>query len=158
MLSHAKQRQQLMKLHGSKYKRHFLTEGYYCFYCADPAQCLDHVPPLSMMDVYTYEERKKAEIPAVLLSCCSECNSALGSRLLPTAHERLLYLESHYEAYFKKQKSMWSDDEIEELGESLQNSVKARQEKLNRYIDKIRAIQMRQIRVETHPTFYQTME
>lgn len=156
MLLNTKQRQYLMKLHGSKYKRHFLTEGYYCFYCSDPAQCLDHVPPLSMIDVYTHEERKKSNIPAVLLSCCTECNSALGSRLLPTANERLLYLESYYEAFFKKQKAMWTDDEIDELGDSLKSSVRARQEKLNRYVDKIRAIQLRLIRVETHPTFYQT--
>lgn len=147
-----------MRVHGHKYKRHFLTEGYYCFYCSDPADTLDHVPPLSLMAVYTVEKRKKDKIPASLLTCCRECNNALGNKNLPTAMDRLLYLESYYEAYFKKQKALWSEEEIEELGPSLRESVRHRQDKLNRYIDKIRSIQLRSLRVESHPTWVEDDE
>ena len=158
MSTKEKHRRFLMKTHGSKYKRHFLTEGYYCFYCGDPAECLDHVPPLSLIGSYSYEERKNKNIPASLLPCCTECNSALGSRSLVTAFERLLYLESYYEAFFKRQKSRWSEEEIDTLGDSLRAFVRSRQEKLNRYIDKIRSIQLRMIRVETHPVFIDNEE
>jgi len=148
-----KQRQQLMKTHGHKYQRHFITEGYYCFYCGDPAQALDHVPPLTMMDVIGPEKIKKDRIPRALVPCCTECNSALGNRQLMTVFDRLLYLESYYEAFFKQQKAMWSDEEIDELGPSLREFVRHKQDKLDRYIDKIRAIQLRQLKPETYPVY-----
>jgi hypothetical protein len=147
-------REILMKLHGHKYKRHFTQEGYYCFYCSDPADTLDHVPPLSAMEVLNKEKRKKEQIPAVLVPCCRECNSALGSRQLWTVFDRLMYLESYYDAYFKRQKMLWSEEEIEELGYSLRESVRHRQDKLDRYRDKIRAIQVRQLKPETYPDYY----
>lgn len=144
---------QLMKTHGHKYTRHFLTEGYYCFYCGEPANSLDHVPPLSAMEVLNKEKRKKDNIPAALVPCCMECNGALGGRQLWTVFDRLLYLESYFDAFFKKQKALWTDEEINELGYSLRESVRHRQDKLDRYRDKIRAIQIRQMKPETFPSF-----
>ena len=151
MSAKSKERIRLNKLHGHKYKRLFLNEGYFCFYCADPASSLDHVPPLSSMDNLDYDYRKKHSIPCALLPCCMDCNAALGDRKLFTAMERLQYLESYYEAKLMKQRKLWSDDEIEELGGSLKDYVRARQEKISRFMYKIRAIQMRQIRPETFP-------
>ncbi len=153
MATNKKYRQELMQKHHHKYTRHYTAEGYYCFYCGDPAEGLDHVPPISMIDNMPYEKRKRDKIPAVTLACCSECNSALSSRRLQTVDDRLLFLESYYDAKFKKQNAMWSEEEIEELGPSLQQSVRARQEKLQRYIHKIRGIQRRHTMIETHPTF-----
>jgi hypothetical protein len=144
----------LMKLHGHKYKRHFTQEGYYCFYCADPADTLDHVPPLSAMDILNKEKRKKEKIPATLVPCCAECNSALGARQLWTVFDRLMYLESYYDAYFKRQKMLWTEEEINELGPSLRESVRHRQDKLDRYRDKIRAVQVRQLKPETYPEYH----
>ena len=148
-----KKREILMKLHGHKYKRHFTSEGYYCFYCADPADTLDHVPPLSAMDILDKKKRQKERIPAALVPCCRECNGALGARQLWTVFDRLLYLESYYDAFFKKQCMMWTEEEINELGPSLRESVRHRQDKLERYRDKIRAIQVRQLKPETYPDF-----
>lgn len=150
---HTKKRDILMKLHGHKYKRHFTAEGYYCFYCGDPADTLDHVPPLSSMDILDKAKRKKERIPAALVPCCSECNGALGSRQLWTVFDRLMYLESYYDAYFKKQAMMWTEEEINDLGPSLRESVRHRQDKLERYRDKIRAIQLRQLKPETYPDY-----
>ncbi len=149
----SQKRENLMKLHGHKYKRHFTTEGYYCFYCGDPADTLDHVPPLAEMEILDVKKRKKERIPAALVPCCSECNSALGARKLWTVFDRLLYLESFYDAFFKRQKMMWTEEEIDELGPSLRESVRHRQDKLERYRDKIRAIQVRQFKPETYPEF-----
>lgn len=153
MANRNKKREILMKLHGHKYKRHFTQEGYYCFYCADPADTLDHVPPLSEMDILTPEKRKKEKIPAALVPCCAECNQALDARRLWTVFDRLMYLESHYDAYFKRQSMMWTEEEINELGPSLRESVRHRQDKLGRYRDKIRAIQVRQLKPETYPDY-----
>lgn len=153
MSKYSKSRKTLEALHNHKYTRHYTNEGFYCFYCNDPADGLDHVPPVSVIDMLSYAKRKESHIPAVLLPCCTECNSALGGRVLTNVEDRLLYLESYYDKYFKKQQAMWSEEEINELGSSLQNSVRARQERLQRYVHKIRAVQLRQIRVETHPVF-----
>jgi hypothetical protein len=152
-MAKSKHREELMKKHHHKYVRHYTNEGYYCFYCGDPAEGLDHVPPLSLIDAMPYEKRKRAKIPAVLLACCGECNNALNSRRLVNVDERLEFLESFYDAKFKKQNSMWTEEEILELGPSLQNSVRAKQEQLQRYIHKIRNIQRRYRLVETHPTW-----
>ena len=148
-----KHRQELIKMHHHKYTRHYTAEGYYCFYCGDPAEGLDHVPPISMIDTMPYKKRKQDRIPAVTVACCKECNGALSSRRLSTVDDRLMFLESYYDAKFKKQNAMWTEDEIQELGHSLQSSVRARQEQLQRYIHKIRAIQRRHVMIETHPTF-----
>lgn len=154
MSKRSKQRKNDMALHNHKYTRHYLTEGYYCFYCGDPAECLDHVPPVSLIGDLKPEYRRLHGIPAALVPACLECNSALGDRRLLTVVDRLLYLESFYDAKFKKQQAMWTEDEIQELGYVLQNVVRSKQEKLQRYIHKIRGIQMRQIKVETHPTLH----
>lgn len=146
-------RKQLLSQYGHKYKRHFISDGYKCFYCSEHAHGLDHVPPLSWMDNYDDKAREKEGIPAVLVPCCTECNSALLDRLLPTVWDRLLYLESYYDAYFKKQKNLWEEEEIEELGHSLKSMVRHKQERLNIYLDKIRAIQKRLIMTDTHPKY-----
>ena len=151
--SKSKHREMLMKVHGHKYKRHFTNEGYYCFYCGDPGQCLDHVPPLSMMDVLSKEKIKKDRIPRALVPCCNECNGALGDRQLLSVMDRLLYLESYYDAYLKRCRALWTDEEIDELGSSLKEYVRHRQDKLHRYVDKIRHLQLRQIKTETFPVY-----
>lgn len=148
-----KHRKGLINLHSSKYTRHYTTEGYYCFYCNDPAEGLDHVPPISLIDAMPYKKRKQEDIPAITMACCRECNGALSNRRLVTVHDRLLYLESFYDAKFKKQQAMWTEEEINDLGYSLQIMVRARQEKLQRYIHKIRGIQRRHVMIETHPVF-----
>lgn len=148
-----RKRKQLLSQYGHKYKRHFIQEGYVCFYCGEQAHGLDHVPSLAWIDAYSDDERIKSEIPAVLVPCCSSCNGALSDRLLPTVWDRLLFLESYYDAYLKRQKALWDEDEIEELGHNLQQMVKHKQERLNVYLDKIRAIQKRLVLTDSHPKY-----
>lgn len=148
-----KNRLLLLKVHGHKYRRHFISEGYYCFYCGQNAQALDHVPPLALMDSLPYETRKNKKIPCSLLPVCNQCNSALLARNLCYVADRLLYLESYYEAKLKKATSFWSEGELQELGRGLQDYIKAKQEINHEIIMKIRSIQMRQIKTETFPVF-----
>lgn len=105
------------------------------------------------MDGLPYEKRKLENIPCVTVACCGDCNCALGNKRIHTIDERLIYLETYYENLFNKKYAMWTEEEINELGYSLQNSVRAKQEKLGRCRDKIRGIQKRFLLVETHPTF-----
>jgi hypothetical protein len=67
--------------------------------------------------------------------------------------DRLVFLESYYDVKLQKQRSLWTDDEIDELGRNLKDFVRARQEMSSRFMYKIRAIQSRQIRPETFPSF-----
>ena len=146
-------RQHLLAMHGFKYIRHYMDEGYVCFYCNAPADTLDHVPPLTMIDYMPYEERRKYGIPAVLLPCCSECNVNLGDKALADTISRLEFLEWHYDKFLQTQRGMWTEEEINKLGYVLQLQVKAKQKKLDDYVEKVRNIQTRLLRTDTHPTF-----
>ena len=149
----AKERARLQEIYGGLYKRHFITEGYKCFYCGETAQCLDHSPPLTVLEGLPRGYLKRNEIPYALLPCCYECNAALGGKSFLTVFERLIYLESYYDAYFKKQKGKWNDEELKEMGENLKRYIQHKQEKLDIYLQKIRAIQLRQLKPETYPVY-----
>ena len=153
-----KYRQHLHNIYKDRYVRHFLDEGYYCFYCGDPATGLDHMPPLFYMDSLSLGYIKKNKISCALLPCCTECNLKGGNKMHLTVMDRLLFLESTYEKHFKKMKSLWSADEIDELGPSLRSFVIAKQEKINRYIDKIRNIQKRMTRSDTFPEYLEEIQ
>lgn len=148
-----KERARLTQLYGHLYKRHFLDEGYKCFYCGETAQCLDHVPAISTLEDMPKEYMRRNKLPHALVPSCFECNKILTNRNMPHVLDRLIYLESYYEKLMKKQQTMWDDDEIEELGRNMKLYVKHQQEKLHVYVYKIRAIQMRQIKPETYPVF-----
>ena len=145
------ERERLQQIFGHLYSRHFITEGYKCFYCGETAQCLDHVPPLSMLDSLPKGYMKKNNIPYSLVTSCYQCNAALGDKRFVNVQERLLYLESFYDAFFKKQKGKWDKEELSEMGENLKKYIQHRQETLDVYIQKIRAIQMRLLKPETFP-------
>ena len=150
-----KERMRLQEIYGGLYKRHFITEGYKCFYCGETAQCLDHTPALSVLEGLPKGYMKRNKIPYALLPCCFECNAALGNKSFLTAFERLMYLESYYEAFFKKQQRKWDNEEIEEMGDNLKRYIKHQKEKLDIYVQKIRAIQLRQMKPETYPEYHE---
>jgi|DEB19_MinimDraft_3_1074340.scaffolds.fasta_scaffold33555_5 hypothetical protein len=159
MVSRAqKERNRLSKIYGKRYKRHFMSEGYYCFYCGDPADCLDHCPPLSIVEDTDPKKLREKKIPHVLLPCCHECNTALGDRYLLTVEDRLLYLESFYDAFLKKQKGFWTQSQVDSLEGILKEYIRHHMDKVNRYTHKIRNIQLRTIRYETHPVYEEPTE
>lgn len=148
-----KNRNQLVKKHGFKYTRHYTKERNECFYCGRPADTLDHVPPLSMMDFLDREKRKRDDLPAVLVPCCIECNTALGDRMLSNVYERLLFLECYYDKKLSKLKSFWSEEEIENMGFSFANSLKDRKQLQQIFTEQIRHIQKKQLDPDSFPTF-----
>lgn len=58
---------------------------------------------------------------------CRECNCALGAKALWTVRERKEYVKRWLERRYARELSMpgWSDDEVRELGPSLQQDVVA---------------------------------
>lgn len=144
-------RKLLLSIYGQKYRRHREVDRHECFYCAEPANQLDHVPPLSWIENYNDKERKKMNIPARLIPCCGDCNRALSSKKLPTVFERLEYLESYYEKKFMSKSSLWTDAEIKQLGRGLKEAVKANKKKFELYKHQIRRIQARLMMAETFP-------
>ena len=147
----ATERARLIKQYNKLYTRLYLEEGYHCFYCNDYASSLDHTPPLSLVEVYGADNLRKAEIPFALVPCCSECNQYLGSRKLLDVESRLTYLEKKYNKLFEK-RVRWTNEEIKEMGEFFQKSLRARQTREDELLRKIRSIQQRQCKPWTYPT------
>jgi hypothetical protein len=47
----------------------------------------------------------------------------------------------------------WDEEELSEMGTNLKRYIKHEKEKLDIYLQKIRAIQLRQLKPETYPTY-----
>jgi hypothetical protein len=144
------ERNRLYRTYNRLYTRHYIEEGYFCIYCLSPADTLDHVPPLAWIETFGTEALRKSKIPLATVPCCRECNSLLGDRKLLTVMDRLEYLEKRYNKLFDKL-VRWSDDELEEMGQSFQQSIRAQRYREDELIRKIRAIEQRIIRPWTLP-------
>ena len=144
------ERNRLYRTYNTLYTRHYIEEGYICIYCNSPADTLDHVPPLSWIEPFGLETFRSSGIPLSTVPCCRECNSLLGDRKLLTVQDRLEYLEKKYHSLFDKL-VRWSDEEIEEMGESFQKSIRAQKWRENDLSRKIRAIEQRSVKPWTLP-------
>lgn len=101
--------------------------AFYCHYCGDNADTLDHIIPIA----YNYIKRPKKSKSrgGETVHCCRECNSFLGSKALFSIKERASEiaecLDHHY--YKELNAPVWSDEEISELGPTLKRQVESRQ-------------------------------
>jgi hypothetical protein len=145
-----KERNRLYRTYNGLYSRHYIEEGYTCIYCACPAETLDHVPPLSWVETFGLEALRRSQIPLSTVPCCSECNRLLGARKLITVMDRLEFLEEKYHSLFEKL-VRWSDDELSEMGESFQKSIRAQRYREDELLNKIRAIEQRIVKPWTLP-------
>lgn len=116
----------LEKVYGKLYSFAKMETRLICAYCGDVRSTVDHVPPLSVVAKVGMREIRKRDIDLLLYPCCTSCNSLLGARMLATYDERLLFI---YKSLMNKIESvtLWSDDEIDELGGNLKRMVRARQ-------------------------------
>lgn len=97
-----------------------------CHYCGALATTKDHIIPVSYMRNGQPKNRRSM---GETVECCSECNSLLGAKALFTVEERAEEIARMLSRRYKKELNapVWSKEEIDELGPSLQNSVKAKQ-------------------------------
>lgn len=137
----SKARKIALQLYGHHYTR-LGSKWDVCFYCGDVAESLDHVPPINIVAEYGYKTFRDRGVPLLLVPCCAECNSALGSRSLNTVADRIDYLLNYYARKIDKRRS-WSADEIGELGRGLKPQVVARQARLTLWIAKLRNLEAR---------------
>ena len=96
-----------------------------CFYCGLDATTIDHQPPISVIGSFIDNNEI---FEALKIPCCLECNSLLHSTPTKTLYERLDLLKTKLRNKYKEEVKMcgvWDEEEIEDMGFSLKNMVKA---------------------------------
>jgi hypothetical protein len=149
----SKERTRLLRAYNHFYERLYTEEGFECFYCAAPADTLDHSPPLAWLEPYGIKAFKESEIPLALIPCCSECNGLLGDRKLFTAEDRLTFLLSKYKKLQSKLVN-WTLEEISEMGDSFKNTLKVTHHRHDELDRKIEALEKRRLKHWSFPQTY----
>ena len=135
-----KERLRLLRTYAMHYKRADVDLAI-CAYCSFPRQCLDHVPPLAWIETFDIDKYKNRGGEFLLYPSCARCNGWLGHKELFTYSERLPYLYERYAKAVDKEATLWTKDEIDELGYSLQIMVKARQSLLKELMKAHRGVE-----------------
>jgi len=91
-----------------------------CIYCGQPADTIDHVPPVSRID--DYRAMDKVRELFVTVHCCRQCNNILGNSLQPTIIDRCEYLKDKL-ARRMTRVTLWSDDELGDIGPNLRSKL-----------------------------------
>ena len=108
-----------------------------CHYCGAPANTKDHIIPISYL-----RNGRPLSCASVgdTVDCCAECNSLLGAKALFSIEERANEIAECLTRRYKKELNapVWTDEEINELGPSLQNSIKSKQFLRNEVLERIR--------------------
>jgi hypothetical protein len=144
-----KQREFLLKTYGKRYERHWSGRPG-CFYCGDKWLELDHCPPLSWCEAKEHKWFKERKIGFYLVNSCSDCNRMLSNRALFTLQERAEFIRIRLERKTEKI-VIWSNDEIKEMSERFQKTIKARQQMQNTLLDRLRYSQEMQYRADDFP-------
>ena len=109
----------------------------FCHYCGALANTKDHIIPIS----YIRNSRPKWCINiGTTVDCCKECNCLLGAKALFSVPERAHELSERLERRYRKELNapIWSDEDLSELGPSLQDQVKAKQHSRLEILERIR--------------------
>jgi hypothetical protein len=109
-----------------------------CTYCGMPAEAKDHIVPIS----YNYSRRppNAPKHGGVTVDCCNECNNILSNKFLCTVEARAAELADCLELRYRKQLNapVWDEEELSELGPSLQRQIRAKQLLRNETVERIR--------------------
>lgn len=149
------ERKRLAATYGRLYQRH-RGEGVNrnrCFYCNDPAQTLDHSPPLSWVEAMTVKEWRLRRVPFVLIPACMSCNFKLGDKPLFTAEERVRFIADKLERMYEKNHGLWSKEEIDEMGFSFRALLKEKNRLNELLLSRVRFAQWRGFHAESMPVF-----
>ena len=144
-------RKTLMKIYGHLYSRHIYEDDSRCFYCGDYRTGFDHVPPLFVVDGVTTAVLRRMEIPLVLVSCCTNCNSLLGAKRIATTMERTCHLYSRLTAQYEKSVALWSPEELLEMSDMFRKMIKARNRMNVQLLFRIRNLEKRMLDHDSHP-------
>ncbi len=102
-----------------------------CVYCGDPADTMDHVPPISRVEDYRAIRHGREDY--LLVKSCRPCNSLLGSDVHSDIFERIEALKYRLIKKMKGNDSalQWSDEELKGLGKNLRSQVVASMKKID---------------------------
>lgn len=98
-----------------------------CVYCGDPADTVDHVPPLSRVD--DYRSLGPCRERYLLVKSCSPCNAPLGDSVQASLLERVEYLKERLSARLPKRRARWTEEDIQRLGRNLRSLVASQVDK-----------------------------
>lgn len=140
------ERKRLVTQYGSFYERHEFERmpgSFGCFYCAEPADTTDHVPPLSWIESRRLEDWRSRGIKLLTVPCCADCNRILSSKGIFTPMERAAYMEGRLLTKYDRAGRLWSEDEIAEMSKDFQRTIRARKREAERLLVRARAAQWR---------------
>lgn len=128
-------------LYGHRYQRfyHDVLNRYCCFYCGQPADTMDHVPPLTR--VSDYEAFGLANPRYLTVPSCPECNSLAGDTLQESILDRAVFIHRALESKYRKtlKSANWSEAEIRQAGLSgrLKWYIKGNSRVVSRLLDRL---------------------
>ena len=102
-------------------------KGPKCYYCClNPADTMDHCPPISIDYSYGAEALHDRGVKLLKVSACRECNSILGDQNLLFLQKRVRYVYDKLLIRYKKQlyAPNWSEREIDLLDYTLACMIK----------------------------------
>ena len=104
--------------------RYTFGKQYTCFYCGEPADCIDHTIPYSWFrDTKTSGQRQQESVGFMTYSC-RECNQILGDKIFPTIQDRLLYVHKHLRKRHKKEMNVvWDNEDLSTVSGRLQEYI-----------------------------------
>ena len=96
-----------------------------CIYCGQPADTVDHVPPLNRID--DYESLGLLQEQYILAPACRSCNSIANDKLEDGILQRIEVVKDRLAKNLRKylKRVEWDEEELEELGPNLLSAVKA---------------------------------
>lgn len=108
-----------------------------CVYCGQPADTMDHVPPLSRVD--DYRAMGVAWEAFLLVKACRPCNLALGDSLQRDVLERIQVLKDLLSKGGRREfvRDLWDEDEVNELGKNLRSLVGSKLRKEQAMLERI---------------------
>lgn len=98
----------------------------YCFYCGDPADTIDHVPPISivMEELSLNDENDLFLVPA-----CRQCNAVLSNKRIFSLYDRIQYVNDYLYKKYRREINTYlnwkeSDNEFKDMGFSLKEMIR----------------------------------
>lgn len=122
-----------------------------CLYCGSPAECLDHILPVSAFTVGKRKSRNFRGMKRLLAYACLHCNAMLGNKRIETIFERKEFLANRLEEKSRKllKQPDWTDEELDDLGKDIRRRVEM--SILNKRVIQIRIENMRSMELPYDP-------